>query len=196
MKFLVHLWTKKRRSDKGRRKKLKIMKKCQKTFWSFFKCDDWDEPVLDEISVIISGDIKKRKGYWRKPIHMNNLRGMQPTLPPQSTGAADDMDSIPAVQSMDWLFKKERIYLLAQFWQQVSKLYCDVINFKCRWESKKFSVIKCHCILKSSKTTHFVIYSDLKKNFKCLNWVKFSSINCLICTSKLTQSRHKRKKKV
>lgn len=52
---------------------------------------------------------------------MNNLRGMQPTLPPQSTGAADDMDSIPAVQSMDWLFKKERIYLLAQFWQQVSE---------------------------------------------------------------------------
>ena len=48
---------------------------------------------------------------------MNNLRGMQPTL--QSTGAADDMDSLP-VQSMDWLFKKERIYLLAQFWQQVS----------------------------------------------------------------------------
>lgn len=26
---------------------------------------------------------------------------------------------IPAAQSMDWLFKKERIYLLAQFWQQV-----------------------------------------------------------------------------
>lgn len=47
---------------------------------------------------------------------MNNLRGMQPTLPPAST---DDMDSL-SVQSMDWLFKKERIYLLAQFWQQVS----------------------------------------------------------------------------
>jgi hypothetical protein len=46
------------------------------------------------------------------------LSRMQPTLP-QSTGAAD-MDSLPAVQSMDWLFKKERIYLLAQFWQQVS----------------------------------------------------------------------------
>lgn len=27
---------------------------------------------------------------------------------------------IQAMQSMDWLFKKERIYLLAQFWQQVS----------------------------------------------------------------------------
>lgn len=43
---------------------------------------------------------------------------MQPTLP-QSAGAAD-MD-LPAVQSMDWLFKKERIFLLAQFWQQVIK---------------------------------------------------------------------------
>lgn len=45
---------------------------------------------------------------------------MQPTLP-QSTGAAD-MD-LPAVQPMDWLFKKERIYLLAQFWQQVSRFF-------------------------------------------------------------------------
>lgn len=44
---------------------------------------------------------------------------MQPTVP-QSAGAAD-MD-LPAVQSMDWLFKKERIYLLAQFWQQVNSL--------------------------------------------------------------------------
>ncbi|KAK9887305.1 hypothetical protein WA026_021615 [Henosepilachna vigintioctopunctata] len=32
-----------------------------------------------------------------------------------------EMDLQP-IQSMDWLFKKERIYLLAQFWQQVSKL--------------------------------------------------------------------------
>lgn len=42
---------------------------------------------------------------------------MQPTVP-QSAGAAD-MD-LPAVQPMDWLFKKDRIYLLAQFWQQVN----------------------------------------------------------------------------
>lgn len=47
---------------------------------------------------------------------------MQPTaaLPAQNAGAAAEMDDDqPAVQSMDWLFKKERIYLLAQFWQQV-----------------------------------------------------------------------------
>lgn len=42
---------------------------------------------------------------------------MQPTLP-QTAGTAD-MD-MTAVQSMDWFFKKEQIYLLAQFWQQVS----------------------------------------------------------------------------
>ncbi|KAK7873142.1 hypothetical protein R5R35_006364 [Gryllus longicercus] len=29
---------------------------------------------------------------------------------------------IQAMQSMDWLFKKERIYLLAQFWQQRATL--------------------------------------------------------------------------
>lgn len=43
---------------------------------------------------------------------------MQPTatasIPPPA-----DMD-LQTMQSMDWLFKKERIYLLAQFWQQVS----------------------------------------------------------------------------
>lgn len=42
---------------------------------------------------------------------------MQPTLP-QTAGTAD-MD-MTAVQSMDWFFKKEQIYLLAQFWQQVN----------------------------------------------------------------------------
>ncbi|KAG5673046.1 hypothetical protein PVAND_003123 [Polypedilum vanderplanki] len=55
---------------------------------------------------------------------MNNLRGMQPHLPPAST---DDMDSLP-VQSMDWLFKKERIYLLAQFWQQRATLAEKEVN--------------------------------------------------------------------
>ncbi|XP_031626456.1 homeobox protein cut isoform X4 [Contarinia nasturtii] len=50
---------------------------------------------------------------------------MQPTVP-QSAGAAD-MD-LPAVQSMDWLFKKERIYLLAQFWQQRATLAEKEVN--------------------------------------------------------------------
>jgi len=45
---------------------------------------------------------------------------MQPTLP-QAAGTAD-MD-LTAVQSInDWFFKKEQIYLLAQFWQQVRKV--------------------------------------------------------------------------
>lgn len=49
---------------------------------------------------------------------------MQPStaavLPPPNT--QDNMD-LQAMQSMDWLFKKERIYLLAQFWQQVCYIY-------------------------------------------------------------------------
>lgn len=48
---------------------------------------------------------------------------MQPTIPQTQTTVTADMD-LPAVQSMDWLFKKERIYLLAQFWQQVSASGC------------------------------------------------------------------------
>lgn len=32
---------------------------------------------------------------------------------------AKDMAALQNFQSMDWLFKKERIFLLAQFWQQV-----------------------------------------------------------------------------
>ncbi|KAK0077749.1 hypothetical protein PV325_003488, partial [Microctonus aethiopoides] len=36
----------------------------------------------------------------------------------QASAEANSLD-LQAMQSMDWLFKKERIYLLAQFWQQV-----------------------------------------------------------------------------
>lgn len=43
---------------------------------------------------------------------------MQPTAT-ASMPAPADMD-LQAMQSMDWLFKKEKIYMLAQFWQQVS----------------------------------------------------------------------------
>lgn len=49
----------------------------------------------------------------------------------QASAEANSLD-IQAMQSMDWLFKKERIYLLAQFWQQVSarratssRVFCD-----------------------------------------------------------------------
>ncbi|KAG7208200.1 hypothetical protein KM043_016547 [Ampulex compressa] len=38
----------------------------------------------------------------------------------QASAEANSLD-IQAMQSMDWLFKKERIYLLAQFWQQTSE---------------------------------------------------------------------------
>lgn len=38
----------------------------------------------------------------------------------QASAEANSLD-LQAMQSMDWLFKKERIYLLAQFWQQVSR---------------------------------------------------------------------------
>jgi len=43
---------------------------------------------------------------------------------------------VQAMQSMDWLFKKERIYLLAQFWQQVNtktedKKNQNFFNTKC-----------------------------------------------------------------
>ena len=41
----------------------------------------------------------------------------------QASAEASSLD-LQAMQSMEWLFKKERIYLLAQFWQQVSpRLY-------------------------------------------------------------------------
>nr|CAD7440094.1 unnamed protein product [Timema bartmani] len=44
------------------------------------------------------------------------------SLPQRSIQRMD----IQAMQSMDWLFKKERIYLLAQFWQQFRVIQgCD-----------------------------------------------------------------------
>lgn len=47
---------------------------------------------------------------------------MQPTLPTQTNAGSADMD-LPAVQSMDWLFKKDKLLMLTQFWQQVSASY-------------------------------------------------------------------------
>ncbi|XP_019869254.2 homeobox protein cut isoform X3 [Aethina tumida] len=44
---------------------------------------------------------------------------MQPTATATVPPGGGDMETI---QSMDWLFKKERIYLLAQFWQQRATL--------------------------------------------------------------------------
>ncbi|CAG9861209.1 unnamed protein product [Phyllotreta striolata] len=46
---------------------------------------------------------------------------MQPTAAANLPPPGGDMD-LQAMQSMDWLFKKERIYLLAQFWQQRATL--------------------------------------------------------------------------
>jgi hypothetical protein len=47
----------------------------------------------------------------------------------RGTQAVSNMD-IQAMQSMDWLFKKERIYLLAQFWQQVSPAVTLLLSVK------------------------------------------------------------------
>lgn len=44
---------------------------------------------------------------------------MQPTTAANVPPSGGEMD-LQTMQSMEWLFKKERIYLLAQFWQQVS----------------------------------------------------------------------------
>ncbi|KAH0557296.1 hypothetical protein KQX54_002885 [Cotesia glomerata] len=55
----------------------------------------------------------------------NNLKtvvnppGFKPNTMQASAAEANTLD-LQAMQSMDWLFKKERIFLLAQFWQQVN----------------------------------------------------------------------------
>ncbi|KAL1501468.1 hypothetical protein ABEB36_006785 [Hypothenemus hampei] len=46
---------------------------------------------------------------------------MQPTTAANVPQSGGEMD-LQAMQSMEWLFKKERIYLLAQFWQQRATL--------------------------------------------------------------------------
>lgn len=70
-----------------------------------------------------SKDQQRREGERRErgesKANSKDSPRMQPTLP-QAAGTAD-MD-LTAVQSInDWFFKKEQIYLLAQFWQQVSE---------------------------------------------------------------------------
>ncbi|XP_037914794.1 homeobox protein cut isoform X3 [Hermetia illucens] len=61
------------------------------------------------------------------PSNLRQFVRMQPTIPQTQTTVTADMD-LPAVQSMDWLFKKERIYLLAQFWQQRATLAEKEVN--------------------------------------------------------------------
>ncbi|CAG9814843.1 unnamed protein product [Phaedon cochleariae] len=58
---------------------------------------------------------------------------MQPTAAANLPPPGGDMD-LQTIPSMDWLFKKERIYLLAQFWQQRRKrvLGSEPISLACR----------------------------------------------------------------
>lgn len=50
-----------------------------------------------------------------------NPPGFKPNTMQASAAEANTLD-LQAMQSMDWLFKKERIFLLAQFWQQVRNI--------------------------------------------------------------------------
>lgn len=68
------------------------------------------------------------------------LEHMQPTAAANLPPPGGDMD-LQAMQSMDWLFKKERIYLLAQFWQQVGLFqyffFAAKISRVCRYDFVK-----------------------------------------------------------
>lgn len=57
----------------------------------------------------------------------SNPAGFKPGTMQASAAEANSLD-LQAMQSMDWLFKKERIYLLAQFWQQVSLFFIFYLN--------------------------------------------------------------------
>ena len=50
---------------------------------------------------------------------LNSLNPATALKDMQASAEANSFD-LQAMQSMEWLFRKERIYLLAQFWQQVS----------------------------------------------------------------------------
>jgi chemotaxis protein histidine kinase CheA len=56
----------------------------------------------------------------QQPI-LNSLNSASALANMQASAEANSLD-LQAMQSMDWLFKKERIYLLAQFWQQRATL--------------------------------------------------------------------------
>uniref|UniRef100_A0A1B0FCZ7 Uncharacterized protein n=1 Tax=Glossina morsitans morsitans TaxID=37546 RepID=A0A1B0FCZ7_GLOMM len=88
----------------------------------------------------------------------NHSSRMQPTLP-QTAGTAD-MD-LTAVQSMDWFFKKEQIYLLAQFWQQhtINKMLTYFVRL---WGKKKKTQKKKEKLIRS-------IYSSSSRYFNSLN---------------------------
>lgn len=77
-------------------------------------------------------------------VKLAELEHMQPTAAANLPPPGGDMD-IQTMQSMDWLFKKERIYLLAQFWQQVGGkclLLAQCFFVTTSWKLSIFRVIK------------------------------------------------------
>ncbi|GJQ81253.1 hypothetical protein Trydic_g20472 [Trypoxylus dichotomus] len=77
--------------------------------------------MLLPVQLAINGQYKKSSGLASAKISTPLLEESSSHMQPSATASIPppgEMD-IQAMQSMDWLFKKERIYLLAQFWQQV-----------------------------------------------------------------------------
>ncbi|CAH4028067.1 unnamed protein product [Pieris brassicae] len=63
---------------------------------------------------------------------------------------------VQAMHSMDWLFKKERIYLLAQFWQQVTS-YDSQIKRQSEKTLQKFLLNLNDCLPNSCKLLLVII---------------------------------------
>lgn len=68
---------------------------------------------------------------------------MQPSATASIPPSNADME-LQTVQSMDWLFKKERFYLLVQFWQQVSQcVNCFRKVKRAKHHNKHFICFQC-----------------------------------------------------
>nr|XP_031828781.1 uncharacterized protein LOC116425340 [Nomia melanderi] len=74
-----------------------------------------DAPAVYHANLLASGNASVLQQPVLASLNTPALASMQ------ASAEANSLD-IQAMQSMDWLFKKERIYLLAQFWQQRATL--------------------------------------------------------------------------
>lgn len=72
---------------------------------------------------LVAGSNTSVTAALQQPI-LNSLNSAAAIANMQASAETNSLD-LQAMQSMDWLFKKERIYLLAQFWQQVRTSHLD-----------------------------------------------------------------------
>lgn len=125
-----------------------------------------DAPATVYHANLVAGSNSSVAAALQQPLNSAALVNMQ------ASAEANSLD-LQAMQSMDWLFKKERIYLLAQFWQQVrhskTKFTCDYKSSPTPALSNYFNIF----ISFSFLIIFLTLFSSLAVNYIIRETVRF-----------------------